>query len=103
MQDQLANKSVKQFFFDVLEDLETTYIDLSTGHKWNVTGHSNSAFPASAYLTRDIYAMTTEEHCLPYDEWLKNCFCDKCGKTGHIPSKCPDKPKDGYQRHYNNN
>ena len=93
---------MKQKYFDVLKYFKTTYIDLSTGHKWNVTDHSNSAFPASADLTREIYAMTAEKHRLPYDEWLKNCLCDNCGKKGHIPSKCPDKPKDGYQRRYNN-
>ena len=68
MQNQLAGKSIKQKCFDVLTDLETTYIDLSTGHKWNVTGHSDSVFLASAELTREIYAMTAEKDCLPYDE-----------------------------------
>ena len=34
---------------------------------------------------------------LPYEEWLKNCTCRLCGVKGHIPSKCPDKPKDGYK------
>ena len=103
MKSQLVGKSEKQKCFDVLKDLETTYIDLSTGHKWNVTIQSTSVFPASADLTKEIYALATGKDRLPYDEWLKNCLCDNCGKKGHIPSKCPEKPKEGYQRRYNNN
>ena len=97
MQNQLAGKSVKQKCFDVLKDLETTYIDLSTGHKWNVTSQSTSVFPASADLTRNIYTMNAGKDRIPYDEWLKNCTCHNCGLKGHIPSKCPSKPKDGYK------
>ena len=97
MQNQLAGKSVKQKCFDVLKDLETTYIDLSTGHKWNVTRQSTSVFPASADLTKEIYALAAGKDRIPYEEWLKDCTCHNCGIKGHIPSKCPTKPKDGHQ------
>ena len=67
MQNQLANKSVKQKCFDVLKDLKTTYIDLSTGHKWNVASHGNSVFPASTEIG-EAYAMAARQPFLPFDE-----------------------------------
>ena len=97
MQNQLVGKSEKQKCFDVLKDLETTYIDLSTGHKWNVASKTASVFPASADITPETYAMIAGKERLPYDEWLKNCTCRTCGVKGHIPSKCPQRPKDGYK------
>ena len=40
MQSSQANKSMKQKSFDVLKDLELTYIHLSTGHQWEGVGYT---------------------------------------------------------------
>ena len=77
----------------VLKDLESTYIDLSTGHKWNGVGHSNTAF-VTQLVDKDsyeAYAMAAREHKIPWDEWVKNTTCHGCGKKGHIKPHCPDR------------
>ena len=95
MQSMHSNQTVKQKCFAVLKDLETTYIDLSTGHKWDGVGQTNSAFVAQplqeVITTRDqAYAMAAR-HDVPFDEWVKDKTCHACRKKGHIKPDCPEK------------
>ena len=102
MQSMHAKQSVKQKCFAVLKDLEATYIDLSTGHKWNGVGHNNSAFVTQVAYddSYEAYALAAIGERLPYDEWVKEKVCHACGKKGHIAPRCPDKKSgsNGYGR-----
>ena len=93
MQGMQPNLTVKQKCFMVLKDLESTYIDLSTGHKWDGVGHSNTAFVAQLgdEDSYEAYAMAAREHKIPWDEWVKDVTCHGCGKKGHIKPHCPDR------------
>jgi len=84
-----------------LKDLETTYIDLSTSHKWGGVGHNNSAFVTQITDedSYDAYAMAARDHKLPYDEWLKNAICRICKEKSHVAPKCP-KRSNGNGRTY---
>ena len=101
------NQSVRQKCFAALKDLEVTYIDLSTGHKWNGVGHNNSAFVTKVKHDDDptleqSYAMAAC-HAIPFEEWVKDKDCHGCGKKGHIKPHCPDrKEKDKSKGWYNN-
>ena len=55
MQNNQGNKTIKQKCFDVLKDLEMTYIDLSASQRCKGVGRNEStAFPA--YRENDAYA-----------------------------------------------
>ena len=93
MQGMQPNLTVKQKCFLVLKDLESTYIDLSTGHKWDGVSHSNAAF-VTQLMDEDsyeAYAMAARENKIPFEEWVKTINCHSCGKKGHITPNCPDK------------
>ena len=94
IQSMHTNQTVKQKCFAVLKDLETTYIDLSTGHKWNGVGQTNSAFVAQPFqeiiTVEQAYAMAARAK-IPFEEWVKNATCHGCGQTGHIKPQCPEK------------
>ena len=91
MRNQFVDKSVKQKCFDVLKDLEATYIDLSTGHKWNGAGDNGSAFLTQyADETAEAHALAAR-NLIPFDEWVKTAECRICKKKGHIAPKCPDR------------
>ena len=101
MQNMQTSQTVKQKCFAVLKDLETTYIDLSTGHKWEGVGNTESASAFVAQPLQEVvttheqaYAMAARQK-IPFEEWVKDKTCHACGKTGHIKPDCPDNKGSG--------
>ena len=67
-----------------MKDLEATYIDLSTGHKWNGAGDNGSTFLTQyADETAEAHALAAR-NLIPFDEWVKTAECRICKKKGHI-------------------
>ena len=93
MQQGLSHLTQKQKCFEVLKDLEITYIALSTQHKWLATGHSGSAFIGDIQEDETYARAMAARQRLPFDEWVKTIDCKNCGKKGHIAKDCPDKKK----------
>ena len=93
MQQSLSHLTQKQKCFEVLKDLETTYIALSTQHKWLATGHSGSAFIGDIQEDETHARAMAARQRLPFDEWVKTIECKNCGVKGHIAKDCPDKKK----------
>ena len=102
------NASLHTQLIDVLNDLESAFLDLARGKLWagvNATPHTSSF---KAALTNDddtnsvvlaaVKNMPADEKAhalaavktLPWDEWVKlYAKCHYCGKKGHICRMCP--------------
>ena len=71
MQNFHVKQLVKQKCFAILKDLETTYIDLSTGNKWTDVSPNTSAFVTEITTHEQGYAMAAR-HQIPFEEWVKD-------------------------------
>jgi hypothetical protein len=79
---------------DILNDLETSYLDL-VGEKLRegvITSPTRLSFLANHTNNEDIekaVAMAAMKK-LPFDEWVKlHAICHHCGGKGHIHPHCP--------------
>ena len=93
----LAGQSKTQQIFTHLASLETYFVDLNSGEKWNGLGHSAAVF--KAHSTEYLQANAVGR--LPFDEWVKGKACRICGELGHLGRDCPknkDKEHDSFKR-----
>ena len=81
----LAGQSKTQQIFTHLASLETYFVDLNSGEKWNGLGHSAAVF--KAHSTEYLQANAVGR--LPFDEWVKGKACRICGELGHLGRDCP--------------
>ena len=85
----LAGLSERQKCFTILKDLERTFINLSTLHKWEGVGHDGAAF---RFTNETLVATAARKQMqFGFDEWVKNKICHGCGKKGHIKRRCPER------------
>lgn len=74
---------------DVLGDLETTYLELIGGQKWE----GISARPHEASFKAEVDKFKdkkTLRNGMSWDAWVKEyAKCDHCGQKGHIRPHCP--------------
>ena len=92
----------------ILSDLESKYLELLGGKKWEGIGYEASAFKASLsndgmvlyngeMSPNDVFEEYDEarilaarnDKSLPFSEWVKTATCHHCGQKGHIKPRCP--------------
>ena len=80
-----------------LASLETYYVDLNSGEKWNGLGHR-----AAVCKTHSIeYLQANAAGRLPFNTWAKGKLCMICGELGHLAKYFPknkDREHDGFNR-----
>ncbi len=90
----MKNTSLPNQLNDILNDLETIYLDLVGGKLWGgvIASPTRSSFLANYNNNEEIkkaMAMAAMKK-LPFDEWVKlHATCHHCGKKGHIHPHCP--------------
>ena len=90
----MKNTSLQNQLNDVLNNLETSYLDLVGGKLWAGINSSpqGSAFIAGSgynYKVEHAQAMAAMKN-MPWDEWVKlYAKCHHCGEKGHIRPDCP--------------
>ena len=89
MQPLLKTTPLHSQLVDVLGDLETTYLELVGGHKWE--GISARPLEASFKAEHNKFKdKKTLRGRMSWDDWVKEyAKCDHCGKIGHIRPHCP--------------
>ena len=90
--DALKRISLQTQLFDVLNDLENTYLELVGGKQWQGVGHAGmnqgSSFQAST--DEDDARALAAKLKIPWEDWVKtHGVCHHCGEKGHIRPKCP--------------
>ena len=89
MQSLIKAMPLYSQLLDVLGDLETTYLELIGGQKWegiSARPHESS-FTAEMDKTKD---KKTLQSGMSWDAWVKEyAECDHCGQKGHIRPHCP--------------
>jgi hypothetical protein len=89
----MNNNSLQTQLNDVLNDLESTYLDL-VGGKWAGVNASptKSSFVAGSTKDdeiKDAKALAALKK-IPFDKWAKlHAVCHHCGEKGHIHPHCP--------------
>jgi hypothetical protein len=102
------NASLHTQLIDVLNDLESAFLDLARGKLWadvNATPHTSSFKAAlnndddtNGVVLAAVKNMPADEKAralaavktLPWDEWVKlYAKCHHCGEKGHIRPMCP--------------
>jgi hypothetical protein len=90
----MMNTSLQNQLNDVLNDLETSYLNLVGGKLWAGINSSpqGSAFIAGSgynYEVEHAQAMAAMKN-MPWEEWVKlYAKCHHCGEKGHIRPDCP--------------
>ena len=90
----MKNTSFQNQLNNVLNDLETSYLDLVGGKLWAGINSSpqESAFIAGSGYNDEVehaQAMAAMKN-MPWDEWVKlYAKCHHCGEKGHIRPDCP--------------
>jgi hypothetical protein len=90
----MSNNSLQTQLNDVLNDLESTYLDLVVGKLWASVNASptKSSFVAGSTEDdeiKDAKALAALKK-IPFDEWAKlHAVCYQCGEKGHIHPPCP--------------
>ena len=90
----MKNTSLQNQLNDVLNNLETSYLDLVGGKLW---AGINSSPQGSAFIAGSGYKDKVEHaqamaaiKNMPWDEWVKlYAKCHHCGEKGHIHPDCP--------------
>jgi hypothetical protein len=90
----MSNNSLQTQLNNVLNDLESTYLDFFGGKLWAGVNASptKSSFVASSTKDDEIkdakaLAALTK---IPFDGWAKlHAVCHHCGEKGHIRPHCP--------------
>ena len=85
----LKTTSLYSQLVDLLGDLETTYLELVGGQKWE--GIANRPLEASFKAIQDNkFKKKNLRDGMPWDEWVKkHAKCVHCGEKGHIRPTCP--------------
>jgi hypothetical protein len=89
----MKNTSLQNQLNDVLNDLETSYLDLVGGKLWEgvIASPTRSSFLANHTNNKEIekaMAMAAMKK-LPFDKWVKlHAICHHCGEKGHICPHC---------------
>ena len=74
---------------DLLGDLETTYLELVGGQKWEGIVHHHHEASFKAVQDRK-YDKKSLRNGMSWDEWVKKyAKCIHCGEMGHIRPTCP--------------
>jgi hypothetical protein len=90
----MKNTSLQNQLNDVLNDLETSHLDLVGGKLWEgvITSPTKSSFLPNHTNNEDIkkaMAMAAMKN-LPFVEWVNlHAICHHCGEKGHICPHCP--------------
>jgi hypothetical protein len=90
----MKNTSLTNQLNDILNNLETSYLDLVGGKLWEgvIASPTRSSFVANYNNNEEIkkvMAMAAIKK-LPFDEWVKlHATCHHCGEKGHIRPHCP--------------
>jgi hypothetical protein len=90
----MSNNSLQTQLNDVLNDLESTYLDLVGGKLWAGVNASptKSSFVAGSTKDdeiKDAKALAALKK-IPFDEWAKlHAVCHHCGEKGHIRPHYP--------------
>ncbi len=90
----MKNTSFLNQLNDVLNNLDTSYLDLVGGKLWGgvIASPTKSSFLANYNDNEEInkaMAMTAMKK-LPFAEWVKlHATCHHCGEKGHIHPHCP--------------
>ena len=95
--DMVKKSSLQSQLSILLGDIETNYLDLVGGNKWESITSSPSA---SSFLANPCTKIAEEKDNarvlaakadIPWDEWVKKfAECHYCGKKGHICPDCPE-------------
>ncbi len=90
----MKNTSLQNQLNNVLNDLETSYLDLVGGKLWEgvIASPTRSSFLANHTNNKDIkkaMAMAAMKK-LSFDKWVRlHALCHHCGEKGHIHPHCP--------------
>jgi hypothetical protein len=90
----MKNTSLQNQLNNVLNDLETSYLNLVGGKLWagiNSSPHGSAFIAGSGYKDEVEHAQATATmKNMPWDEWVKlYAKCHHCGQKHHIRPDCP--------------